>query len=387
MFTRIRNKTALSASSFTSMFFLGVMITVVGASARNIGLQPHEIGWLTTAQNVGFLISVFYSGSLSDVYPKPAILLVGCLILSGALFLFYGSAVFSLYFIAMFFIGVGIGSFEGVTDAMLLEIHPGRVNLFISINHFFVTFGSLAITTYLIFLQMQWRRSVIQAAVIILLLAVFFLLAKLSSRNRPAEKIFERIRNLREKRLFFLLYLVTICILGIGTGMISFLTTFLMESRGFDQITSKLGLVLYLAGVGAGRLIVGFFTKKERLHQVLLSLFGISTISISVLFFVRAGSLTYPLIFFTGMTISGLLPSTFALVGYIYRDVAGTALGIIKTGIPAGGIIFPFIFSLLSRFGTFTLSLMLFPSFAFAGFLIMLSCRRRVTALVRRPVL
>lgn len=381
---KIRSHTAITASSFTAMFFLGVMITVVGASARNIGLRAHEIGWLAVVQNAGFLISVFFSGSLSDIYSKPAILLTGCLVLSAGLFLFYGSAVYPMYLIAMFFIGAGIGSFEGVTDVMLLEMHPGRVNLFISINHFFVTLGSLAIATYLIFLQMLWRRSLVQAAGLVLLLAVFFLLVKLPPTDGPGKRLFDRIRSLKDKRTFILLYLATICILGIGTGMVNFLTTFLMQLRGFDQITSKLGLVLYLSGVGTGRLIVGFLTKKERLHQVLLGLFGISTVSTSVLFFVRAGVLTYPLIFLTGVTISGLLPSTFALAGHIYRDAAGTALGIIKTGIPVGGIVFPFVYSLFSRFASFEFSLVLFPAFAFAGFVIMLSFRGRIDALMHR---
>jgi len=57
-------------------------------------------------------------------------------------------------------IGVGIGTYEGVTDTMLIDIHPQKESLHININHFFVTFGSILITVYLIFLQMDWRNAV-----------------------------------------------------------------------------------------------------------------------------------------------------------------------------------------------------------------------------------
>ena len=35
------------------MFFLGIVIAVVGAAARNIGLEPAQIGLLVSAQNLG----------------------------------------------------------------------------------------------------------------------------------------------------------------------------------------------------------------------------------------------------------------------------------------------------------------------------------------------
>jgi len=59
----------------------------------------------------------------------------------------------------MFMIGAGIGTYEGVTDAMLNNIHPERESMHINIDHFFVAFGSIVITVYLIFLQMNWRNA------------------------------------------------------------------------------------------------------------------------------------------------------------------------------------------------------------------------------------
>lgn len=130
------------------MLLLGVGATLIGAAARNIGLSPYEISLMLMVQNLGFMVSVMISGAFADTYSKPRILMVGSLILSAAFLTFYSTEWFNLNLAIMFMIGAGIGTYEGVTDAMLIDIHPKRGSMHININHFFVTFGSIVITVY-----------------------------------------------------------------------------------------------------------------------------------------------------------------------------------------------------------------------------------------------
>ena len=154
----IKNIKVITTSAYMSMFFLGVSASLVGAAAHSIGLLPFQIGLMIAAQNVGFTVSVLVAGALADQVQKPRILFVGSLILALAFFTFYLTGLFWLNLVIMFFIGAGIGTYEGVTDAMLLEIHTRRQNLHINVNHFFVTFGSITIALYLTFLQFNWRK-------------------------------------------------------------------------------------------------------------------------------------------------------------------------------------------------------------------------------------
>jgi len=397
----MRSRLPLTAASFAAMFFLGVMITVVGAAARNIDLSPYQIGLLMASQNLGFLISVVAAGTLSDSLAKTRILFVGCLILSASLLAFYATPNFLLNLAVMFAIGVGIGCFEGVTDALLFQVHPRNPGLFVNLNHFFVTIGSLSITVYLIFLQMAWRRSMVQSAAAILALGIVLLFLRADAgtsgggagRNDGtgdgdggirATPLGHRLGIIRRQRLFGWLFLGTVCILGLGVGNVSMLTTHLMESRGFGQVTSKIGLVVYLSGVGTGRVLVGFFTSRRNIHDLLLLLFGLCAVSFSVLYFAPLGLLLYPVAFITGMTFSALLPSMFAMVGHLFRDIAGTALGVVKMGIPMGGIVFPAAFSVVARYGSFRLSLLLFPVFALTGLASMIVIRSRVLGRLQR---
>lgn len=357
----IRNITAVTASSYLSMLFLGVAGTLIGAAARNIGLSPYQIGLMITFQNLGFMLSVMISGALADTQEKLRILLVGSLILSAAFLTFYLTQIFSLNLTIMFMIGIGIGTYEGVTDAMLIDIHPKNENLHININHFFVTFGSILITLYLIFLQMDWRNAVIQSGAIVLLLALVFALMKLPAKEITKEPYFSRMGILTRDKVVVAFFVATVLVVGVEAGTVSILTTYLMDLRDFTQITSKIGLIVFLLGMALGRIFLGYFTPRDKITQFLLALFGFSIIIYSGLYFIDLGLFTYGVVFLSGLSMSALFPLMLTQAGVLYKDMAGTVLGLIKVAIPLGGILIPLLMSTLVRNFNFNFSLVIFP--------------------------
>ena len=357
----IKNTSIITSSSYISMLLLGVAATLIGAAARNIGLSPYEISLMIMIQNLGFMVSVIISGALADTYSKPKILMIGSLILSISFLTFYSTAAFNLNLVIMFMIGAGIGTYEGVTDAMLIDIHPQKESLHININHFFVTFGSILITVYLIFLQMNWRNAVVQSGIIVFGLAILFALIKLSTRVKTTEPYIERMRILTRDKVVVVFFIATALVVGIEAGTIGILTTYLMDMRAFTQVTSKIGLVIFLLGMALGRVIIGIFAPQDKINQILLALFGASVIIYSTLFFFDLKFLTYGVIFLAGLSISALLPLMLAKAGLIYSEMAGTVLGSIKVAIPIGGILIPFAMSNLVKYWSFNLSLIIFP--------------------------
>ncbi|MGB7094449.1 MAG: MFS transporter [Anaerolineales bacterium] len=357
----VKNTSIITSSSYISMLLLGVAATLIGAAARNIGLSPYEISLMIMIQNLGFMVSVMISGALADTYSKPKILMIGSLILSAAFLTFYSTAAFNLNLVIMFMIGAGIGTYEGVTDAMLIDIHPQKESLHININHFFVTFGSILITVYLIFLQMNWRNAVVQSGIIVFGLAILFALIKLSTRIKTTEPYLERMRILTRDKVVVVFFIATALVVGIEAGTIGILTTYLMDMRAFTQVTSKIGLVIFLLGMALGRVIIGIFAPQDKINQILLALFGASVIIYSTLFFFDLKFLTYGVIFLAGLSISALLPLMLAKAGLIYSEMAGTVLGSIKVAIPIGGILIPFAMSNLVKYWSFSLSLIIFP--------------------------
>ena len=365
------NVKALTGSAYLSMLFLGIASTMIGAAARNIGLTPFQIGLFLAIQNVGFMIGVSAAGALADSYEKPRILFVGSLILAVSFFTFYLTASLWLNLVIMLLIGIGVGTYEGVTDPMLLEMHDKNQSLHINVNHFFVTFGSILITIYLIFLQMNWRSSLTQAAVAVLILAVFFAFARLRNKRNQAGDYMDRLRILSRERLVIVLFIATVLVVGVELGTAGIVTTFLMELRGFTQVTSKIGLLTFLAGVAIGRLIIGFFTRGDQAARYILLLFGLATIFFGLMVTLKLGQWSYVTIFLAGLAMSALLPLMITLAGQAYPEMAGTVTGSIKVAIPIGGILIPFLMSLVAGLATLQSALLIFPLALLLAFILL----------------
>ena len=148
------------------------------------------------------------------------------------------------------------------------------------------------------------------------------------------------------------------------------LTTYLMDLRDFSQITSKIGLVIFLSGMAIGRIIIGIFAPQEKINQILLSMFGFSVVIYSALFFLDTKVFTYGLVFLAGLSISALLPLMLAKAGLVYQDMAGTVLGTIKVAIPIGGIVLPFFISISVQYMSFGKSLVIFPLSLLVAFIL-----------------
>jgi fucose permease len=357
----ITNTTALTLSSYLAMLFLGVGNSLVGGAARNIGLSPFQIGLLIAIQNIGFMVSVLVSGALADRHEKPRLLFVGSLILSAAFLTFYLSDDYWVNLIIMLFIGAGVGTYEGVTDVMLLDIHTERVGFHINVNHLFVTIGSALITIYLLFLEMNWRKAIIQAGIVVLLLAVFFAFTKLERKQRQSKETSLNFRMLLQNRTMVIFFLLTILVVGVELGTLGILTTYLMQLRQFTQFTSKIGLIVFLAGVATGRLVIGLLTREDKIIQYLLTLFGCAAFIFLGLYFLDLGGAMYLMIFLAGITISAAFPLIITLAGLQFKDHAGTVIGAIKVAVPIGGILIPFGMSLIAQFYSLQTSLLIFP--------------------------
>lgn len=374
----IKNIKAITLATYFTMFFLGVASSLIGAAARNIGLTPYQIGLLTSIQNVGFMISVSISGALADTHEKPRILAIGSLILASSFLGFYQFELFWINLIIMLFIGIGVGTYEGVTDALLLDIHPKRAGFHISVNHFFVTFGSIIITTYLIFLQMNWRNSIQQASAVVMILAIFFTLTRVKSSKKQTVRYIKRLQILIQEKIVVVLFLATTVAVGVELGSISVLTTFLMDQHDFTQVTSKVGLLLFLAGIALGRLIIGFLTRRDRLVRNLIIMFGLAVLIYTGLYFMNLGFGIYLIIFLAGFSLSALLPMILTLAGLNYSNSAGTVMGAIKVAIPVGGILLPLAMSIIAKNSSFQMSLIVFPTSLLIGFILLFGMIRRV---------
>jgi fucose permease len=376
----IRNVKAITAATYLAMLFLGVGTAIIGAAARNIGLSPAQIGLLLAVQNAGFGVAVLVCGLLGDRYPKPAIVLAGSLILAPGFLFLYRSDLFWINGVIMLAIGLGSGAYEGSTDALMFDLHRARAGLHINVNHFFVTLGSILITLYLLGLQMNWQAAMVQSAVAVFGLALFFALVRVRAQPSGGESLAHRLKVLgRDRRMRFLFVAVLLAV-GVEIGAIGILATYLAELRGFTLTTSKLGLVVFLLGMATGRLLIGFLIRRGQLPGYIIALFAASAAMFAVLVGLNLGPLTWPALYLAGLGMSALLPLMLTLAGLSHPDSPGAAMGALKVAIPIGGVLVPFVMALLAANASFALSLAVFPLALLGGLLAFLGSGFRPAA-------
>ncbi|MBN1946930.1 MAG: MFS transporter [Bradymonadales bacterium] len=369
----INNVRALTWSSYTAMFFLGVGITLVGAVARTIGLEAHQIGLLISVQHLGFAIAVVVSGTLADVVGKTRLLLAGSILL-GPVFLFlFGGSVFWVNLVLMLVMGAGIGVYEGVTDAWLIDLHRERQSRYVSINHFFVTIGEIGITLYLVFWAVGWRGSLVGSGVAVLLLAAFFALADQRPRTQANTSFLGQWRILRNRRPLILLFVIAILTVGIELGTMGYLTTYLGEIRGFGHAESQMGLVLFLLGVAVGRLIIGLVVREDQVMRWVALLFAVASGAFVLLYTTDLGRLSFVVVFLSGFSVSATFPLLISLVARAAPEASGAAIGLLKVTIPLGGMVVAFLISRLSRTMPLQMALLAIPAAALLGLLVVLA--------------
>jgi len=199
-------------------------------------------------------------------------------------------------------------------------------------------------------------------------LALFFALTKLEVKSSQSEGFGQKILVLAKNRTVVMLFLLTILAVGVELSTIGILTTYLMELRDFTQLTSKIGLITFLGGVASGRLIIGLLTREDQIVQYLQTLFALATMLFFGLYYLDLNEFTYPLIYIAGITLSALLPLIITLAGLLFKDMAGTVIGTIKVAIPIGGILLPFLMSLIARHSNLQTSLLVMPVAALLAF-------------------
>ncbi len=358
----ITSRPISTGSAFVAMFFLGIGVTIIGATARAADLAAAEIGYLIAAQNVGFGVSVVISGALADRFRKPPILAIGLVMLGVSFATLYRSESFAVNLLVMLLMGGGMGVAEAVTDAWLLEMHTRHESRLVTINHLAVSVGSVVITLYLMAMDLDWRVSLGRVAVLLGLLAVLVAFLRPAARVARAGNDRGVFRQLSTDPGMILLALAAMGTVGVEVGSAGVITTFAVELRAVDGESAQLLLALYLVGLAVGRVVVGVVGGRGRPGRMVVVAAGVALLCSAVFFLVPLPTALLPVpLFILGLAAGPLLPLIIAAAGLRYRHVAGTAMGMVKFAIPVGGIVIPGLVGLLADATSFALALGVFP--------------------------
>lgn len=369
----VTGRAPTTALSFTGMFFLGLGIALIGASAQNAGISADRIGILITVQQLGFLSSVALAGKAADRRSKTLLLTLGAVLVAVGFFFFFVTDIFLLNVAMIFLAGIGIGIFEAVTDALLVDTHRARASVFITLNHFFVVAGMLVITIYMIYLRLEWRAALVQSSVILMLLAIAGVIVKDPPGSGATGTDWSGFARLLGNRTTIKLFVATTCALGVETGTVGILSTYLVDLRAVDPDVARFGLVVFLGAYAVGRAVVGPAVSRGNMTRWSVFFSLVTAVAVLGVYLLRAPVAVFVAIGLAGLSITNILPLLINIAGRHFPEAPGTAMGILKLGIPAGGVVVPFLLSVITTSASLSLAIYLFPLTALIGFLVVLT--------------
>lgn len=346
----------ITSGAFVSMSFIGMSRTFLGtalpAIRSSFELTILQAGTLTALLQLGFSISVFIGGPISDVFKKNSILMLGCLLMGINLILFGFSEWFWLNLIGIVFIGIGGGLIESSSNPLVIQLFPGKEAMVIQLHHFCFALGSLAgplIMGAVLAKAIPWQWAYMGFGLFALSIFLFMLFQKASTPQKKGGFDIKLTRRLMTEKTFLSLFFIAFFISGIQNGISFWMVTFLKETREIPIALASTSLFLFFACVAMGRLFSSYLLTRFHETAFLLSLFSLLSISLLIAIY-APGKWTIPFFALCGLALSGIFPSLLGMTGRIYSKIPGTAMGILATGSGLGSAVIPWLISLISQF-------------------------------------
>ena len=274
---------------------------------------------------------------------------------------------FLLVQVCIFFIGLGGGTINGATNAVVADISTGDKGANLSLLGVFFGIGALGMPLLLSLLSKQYDYTEILSAIgMLMLLPVFYFI----SIKFPVPKhghgfpVKEGIRLIREPALlltgFFLFFQS-----GTEALVNNWTTTFLQTELRVSEKDSLFALSCMVGGLTAARLLLGFLLKKISSFLIMLCSLLLTTTGIALLFSGGSYNMVLSALVITGVGLAAGFPVMLGYIGQLYSKLSGTAFSIVLVIAITGNILINYFFGIIShKYGIRQLPVFLFAAIA-----------------------
>ena len=326
----MKNKTIAFIANFTGIFLFGVSMVIIGSilpvlKAR-FGMSDIEAGGLFTILPIGLLIGAIFFGPIVDRFGYRGVLSVASLFLAlGFAGIAYSPSV-GLLSACIFFFGIGGGTINGATSALVSDLSEGKGKI-INLNWLgmFYGVGAFSMPLALSIVSDEHLITVLNiAAVLSLLSAFFFLIIKYPIMVQKEKITLKVIPAFVKNKLFITITFYLFFQSAFEAIVNNWSVSYFIDSLGMDQGKALVALSYSVMGLVIMRLLIGSIFKNfthNRLINISLSLLIIGALGLMINGYVYNS---------VGMILLGAglapgFPVMLGLVGEMYKEVSGTA--------------------------------------------------------------
>jgi len=306
--------------------------TIVPDVSKRLNLTPEQVGNVFLAQAIGLILASLLVGPLIDNRGKKTGLLLGFILIVVGLFAVPNSTGYYMIMPFMLILGLGGGIIVTAANALVSDISEDRRASTLNLLNLFFGLGGLA--TPFIGANMMNHNTIALCYLIAGLAAATLILHVFTAMPPPTGergfKFSEAGTLLGRPALFLLslqLFLYVACEVGVWNWLPQHLEAQgIAHSMALNILSLGFALGLLIGRVAVSRILV-------RIPSATVTLVAAALMTITTFGMLQTNDAPFAavLVFFAGVAMAPVFPTTLAMVGDAFPRMTGTAMGIAIT--------------------------------------------------------
>lgn len=350
----IRYRHIATAAAFANFFSTAVILTVIQASITQIGITYHttgaQLGWIVRLIMLGEFVSLIIGGHWADRIGKLPGMILGCIMLTTGMFVFFKSQSFTGAITAAAIAGLGSGFTQGLSAAAITDLYSGS-NRTMMANIGQVTFAAGAViapaaTARMLGLGYDWHLAFLGAAIVCAVSGILTIAATAQRREKINAGSHDKVsfRTLIKDPLIPWLGVGIMLYVSAENGTSSWLSSYLSQDIGASIPMAAMSVAVFWFGIGAGRALGAAASKWLGDLTLINVCIGLALVSEVCLLISHSYTFAIAMVFFTGLGLGPIWPTIVSVAGGAYPSRSGAVVGImVASGGLGGGLIPPLI--------------------------------------------
>jgi fucose permease len=323
-------------AAIIAIFIYGMIAAMLGTILPELSdrfhLSPSQNGTIASAQALGLILASLAAGPLIDNEGKKLGLILGLAFISIALFALPRSPGFRGVLLLMFLLGVGGGILVTAANALVSDVGEAHRGIALNLVNLFFGLGGLA-TPFLAanLFGRNWVRLCYTIAFLTVVTLVIEILTRMPAPTGAGGFVLTDAGPVLGRPLLFLIGLFLFLYIGCEVGIWNWLVRHLIalgipESRALNILSLGFALGLLIGRAGILPILV-------HVPAITVTLVGSVAMAVTTFLMLRTNkpSASLVLVFFSGLSMAPVFPTTLAIVGDAFPRMTGTAIGFVIT--------------------------------------------------------
>jgi fucose permease len=323
-------------AAIIAIFIYGMIAAMLGTILPELSdrfhLSPSQNGTIASAQALGLILASLAAGPLIDNEGKKLGLILGLAFISIALFALPRSPGFHAVLLLMFLLGVGGGILVTAANALVSDVGEAHRGIALNLVNLFFGLGGLA-TPFIAanLFGRNWVRLCYTIASLTVVTLVIEILTRMPAPTAAGGFVLTDAGPVLGRPLLFLIGLFLFLYIGCEVGIWNWLVRHLIaqgipESRALNILSLGFALGLLIGRAGILPILV-------HVPAITVTLVGSVAMAVTTFLMLRTNkpSASLALVFFSGLSMAPVFPTTLAIVGDAFPRMTGTAIGFVIT--------------------------------------------------------